>query len=176
VLDFGCGTGALVRALRDAGRDAVGIEVDRPAIVDALGDDLRDHVQLTSGGFPLPLADRSFASVVATEVLEHLDDLAMAVEELQRVARSDIFVTVPDISAIPLLSPHAVVPWHLLEATHVNFFSPRAIESLFEPTFEAIERYRIGRVVVNGTVTFTSLAVRFRRVDASPSTGITQVG
>jgi SAM-dependent methyltransferase len=164
ILDFGCGTGALVRALRQCGLEASGLEVDRLEIAEGLFEEVRDHVRLTDGTFPLPLKDRSFASVVATEVLEHIEGLTVAVEEIMRIADSEIFVTVPDASAIPALFPHAVVPWHLLEGSHLNFFSAVALESLFRPAFEVVARYRFGRVVVNGTVTFTSLALRLRRV------------
>lgn len=163
VLDFGCGSGALVAALRDVGRAAEGIEVDRAEIRSALHARVRDHVVLTDGTFPVPLADRSYASVVATEVLEHIDDVATAAAELARIADREILVTVPDASAIPALYPHAVVPWHLLEGSHLQFFSPPALEALFAPDFVVSERFRIGRVEVNGTVTFTSLAVRLHR-------------
>lgn len=164
MLDFGCGSGALVRALRASGLDVEGLEVERPGIVGSLGDDVRGHIRLTDGGFPLPLADRSYASLVATEVLEHIEDLDSVVAELKRVTDREIFVSVPDASAIPALFPHAVVPWHLLESTHLHFFSATALEGLFAPEFEVVERYRIGRVEVNGTLTFTSVAVKVRRV------------
>src|SRR5206468_7106378 len=41
VLDFGCGSGALVRALLSEGRTAEGIELRRPEIIASLKDDVR---------------------------------------------------------------------------------------------------------------------------------------
>ncbi len=40
-----------------------------------------------------------------------------------RVARRCVLISVPNIGVIPSMSRHLVVPWHVLEATHVNFFT-----------------------------------------------------
>jgi hypothetical protein len=37
--------------------------------------------------------------------------------ELARLARREVLLTTPDISAVPLLSAENVVPWHPLEST-----------------------------------------------------------
>lgn len=89
-----------------------------------------------------------------------------------------MLITVPDASAIPTLHQHAVVPWHLLEGSHVNFFSRLAVRGLFEPAFEVDDEYGLGRYLVNGTAYFTSLGMRLTRVaDASdnlPGTAATR--
>ena len=87
VLDFGCGGGALVAALRRRGRDAHGIEMDRAPIRDALTPEVAPHVTLYDGGFPLPFADKSFDIVVSSEVLEHVPDYKAAIAEIARVCR-----------------------------------------------------------------------------------------
>ena len=47
-------------------------------------------------GLPhLPYADGSFDTVIASDVLEHLDDPVTALEDLLRVARRRVIVTVP---------------------------------------------------------------------------------
>jgi SAM-dependent methyltransferase len=168
MLDFGCGIGALLRALRTVGFDVTGVELDRPDIVDGLQPDVRRFVQLTDGRFPLPFADRSFASAVAFEVLEHVPDVESAARELVRLADEEIAVSVPDPSSIPTLFPHSVVPWHLLEATHLHFFSVEALAGLFAPEFELVEQFRLNRRQVNGTIFYDSLALHLRRATPSP--------
>ncbi len=54
----------------------------------------------------MTFAAGAFASVTCVEVLEHIEDIEGAVREIARLARERVFVTVPDISAIPLLEPH----------------------------------------------------------------------
>jgi 2-polyprenyl-3-methyl-5-hydroxy-6-metoxy-1,4-benzoquinol methylase len=158
VLDFGCGKGALVRQLRARGVDARGIEIDRLGVRSVLDAEMRDVVHLYDGGLPLPFADRSFASVTCIEVLEHCEGPAAIVTELARIARERCVVSVPDMSAIPICFQHRVVPWHLLESTHINFFTQASLEALLRQTFREVSMVRLGADAVNGTRFWTSLA------------------
>jgi len=156
VLDFGCGSGALVRALRQGGVDARGIELGRSEIESSLRDDVRPFVTLYDGAMPLPFGANEFATVVCSEVLEHIADFRTAVREIARVARQAL-ITVPDSSAIPSLFPHFVVPWHLLESTHLNFFTQSSLHALLAEHFADIRFSRLGPFEVNGTRVYTSL-------------------
>src|SRR5262249_5173077 len=121
VLDFGCGAGALVRRLRQDGHDAVGMQMDRSIIADKILPEARPYLTLFQGG-PLPFPDQTFDCATAFEVLEHVDDYDQALRELRRVSRR-LILSVPDMMTIPALHRLNVVPWHLLESTHVNFFT-----------------------------------------------------
>jgi ubiquinone/menaquinone biosynthesis C-methylase UbiE len=121
VLDVGCGVGPYVTRLTAAGKRCVGIDINPAAVATAreLGRDVREM-----SAYSLEFPDSSFESVIMIETLEHLPEYERALAEAARVATQTIVVTVPDISVLPLMSKKQVVPWHLLESTHVNFFSP----------------------------------------------------
>lgn len=90
VLDVGCGTGALVRAAREAGHEAIGVEPD-PEMAALAGSLLGEHVAVA--GLPdLPYADDGFDAVVANFVLNHVDDPRAGARELVRVAAPGGFV------------------------------------------------------------------------------------
>jgi hypothetical protein len=76
-----------------------------------------------------------FESVLAVEVLEHVLDVETALVECARVARVNLVLSVPNAGVIPHLFGAAVVPWHLLEATHVNFFSAASLERILRRVF-----------------------------------------
>jgi SAM-dependent methyltransferase len=158
VLDFGCGSGYLVATLRAQGRDARGIEVDTPMTREHLLEHARPFVTLTEGGFPLPFEDASFDAAIATEVIEHVPDWRTALDELRRVVRKRLVVTVPDATAIPQLAPAHVVPWHLLEASHVNFFSAASLAAALSERFSQVEILKLGRNEACGIPWFTSVA------------------
>jgi SAM-dependent methyltransferase len=162
VLDFGCGSGPLVRALREGGVDARGLELDRPAIADSIAEDVRPHITLYAGSFPTPFPDKTFASVVLVEVLEHISDYEAALGEAARLTREHLLITVPDISAIPQCYPHHVVPWHLLESTHLNFFTQQSLTNALAKHFRTIEIAKICSEEVDGTRFFTNLVARCR--------------
>jgi ubiquinone/menaquinone biosynthesis C-methylase UbiE len=124
VLDIGCGAGPYVARINGAGRRCIGIDLDPRAVAQAqaLG---RPVFPMSADS--LAFADNAFDSVVLIETLEHLQNYERALAEAARVARSSVVVTVPDISVIPRMSRRQVVPWHLLEATHVNFFTPETL-------------------------------------------------
>jgi len=100
--------------------------------------------------------------VVCCEVLEHIPDWRMALQEIARIGRRAL-ITVPDMSSIPALFPHQVVPWHLLESTHVNFFTQRSLHVALSPIFSRVRFLRLGESWVNGTRVFKSLVADCER-------------
>jgi len=97
-LDFGCGDGGFLDSLR--GRRVgklVGVDVAADAVAEArrrAGDlDVR-HV---AAGQRLDFPDRTFTSITALDVIEHIADQPAALNELARVLADDgrLIVTVP---------------------------------------------------------------------------------
>lgn len=157
VLDFGCGRGLTVTALRGMGIEAEGLELDSPTIRAC---SLPSGVTLYDGTFPSPMQAGRFASVVCSEVLEHIPDFEGAVAEIARLAGEQALFTVPDISAVPLGCQYGAVPWHLLESTHVNFFTQQSLGRLLQGHFSKIEFGRIGAARFGETNYFMSLTAR----------------
>ena len=165
ILDFGCGTGALVEALRKGGKECVGLELDRLEIRKHLPGDRVDFVDLYAGSLPLPYDDNAFASVVISEVLEHLDKPEMVMAEIARICQGTLLVTVPDLSAVPLNHKNEVVPWHLLSSNHVNFFNSRSLQEFLKEWFPKVELYRIGCTVTNNTQWWGNIMALARKND-----------
>jgi SAM-dependent methyltransferase len=86
VLEIGAGTGALLRALRDRGADAQGVE---------LRQDLIDEARRFFGPLPLqrvtgtalPFPDASFDVVTSFDVFEHIAESDAHLAEVRRVLR-----------------------------------------------------------------------------------------
>jgi 2-polyprenyl-3-methyl-5-hydroxy-6-metoxy-1,4-benzoquinol methylase len=157
VLDFGCGSGAMVLHLRSHGIDARGIELDSDLIRDSLHPPIRPYISLYDGAFPTPYSDKSFDSVYSSEVLEHIPNPEEAVAEMARLTSDRLVLTTPDISAIPIGFRSSLVPWHLLEGTHVNFFTQTSLRKLLEPYFSRIEFGRISPGRINDSTYYVSL-------------------
>jgi SAM-dependent methyltransferase len=94
ILDAGCGTGRNLVELSRLGT-AEGVDTSEDAVSfcrrRGLGDVARAELEA------LPYEDGRFDVVVATDVIEHIDDDLRALAELRRVARPDakLVVTVP---------------------------------------------------------------------------------
>lgn len=87
VLDFGCGQGTLVeagrfRGFRMVGADCFQLPEEREAARAKLGSTIHEM----PGGV-LPFADASFDAVCANMVLEHVENLDLALAEIGRVLR-----------------------------------------------------------------------------------------
>jgi SAM-dependent methyltransferase len=157
ILDFGCGGGALVEELQRAGLNAHGLELDSPTIRESLHAANRSSITLYDGRLPSPFPSASFKSVFCSEVLEHIPDFESAIQDIARVATEKVIFTVPDASAIPAGFRHALVPWHLLEGTHVNFFTQTSLTRALQPYFSSIEFGRVGATWMNDTLFHVSL-------------------
>jgi SAM-dependent methyltransferase len=93
VLDFGCGDGVLVQALRRQGIDCYGAEVFYPGgvyDVQSTGELVeRGIIRTFSEGAPLPFDDGTFDLVVSNQVFEHVEHLGAVVGELARVLKQN---------------------------------------------------------------------------------------
>jgi SAM-dependent methyltransferase len=87
-VDVGCGEGRVARVLRERGHTVVGVE-SSPALVEAAREaDPGFDVHL-AGAERIPLADRAADLVVASMVLQSLDDPEAVMREIARVLGPD---------------------------------------------------------------------------------------
>lgn len=94
LVDVGCGTGATAAALRGLGR-VIGVDFSPLALENCARRGLRDLVAAKAES--IPLAGGSADAIVATDILEHLDDDRAALAEFRRILRpgGHAIVTVP---------------------------------------------------------------------------------
>jgi SAM-dependent methyltransferase len=93
VCDVGCGTGVLLKKLRDARSG-----LKRLTGVDFVVDDSAsiENVEYVAARIEaLPFADRSFDTVICTHVIEHVLEYREAIAELRRVAAKRLIIVVP---------------------------------------------------------------------------------
>jgi SAM-dependent methyltransferase len=97
VLDLGCGAGRFVAALRDAGADAVGVEIAEAALERARRNVPGADLRLLEPDGSVPLPHGSVDLVWCSEVLEHVADPAHLLLEARRVLKPSgrLLVTVP---------------------------------------------------------------------------------
>jgi Methyltransferase domain len=157
ILDFGCGSGALVQELQALGLKAHGLELETKMIRESLRPGVNPSITLYDGQLPSPFPSGSFKSVFCSEVLEHIPEFEAAVRDIARLAAERATFTVPDISMIPVGFRHGVVPWHLLEGTHVNFFTQASLTRVLQPHFTRVEFSRSGVLKLNDTFFHVSL-------------------
>lgn len=163
MLDFGCGRGNLVHLLRKHGRDCCGIELQREQISVSMIPDVRSNVLLYDGSLPLPYSTNQFKTVFGFEVLEHIENYESVVSELARITEDYGVFSVPDMAGIPLCYPKNVVPWHLLEGTHVNFFTQQSLEKTLRKHFNSVLIAKVGFNSLARTDFFTSLLAICRK-------------
>lgn len=81
VLDFGCGSGALLRALAGKGRKLMGVEINPSAIAVARSSGLEIFASLDE------IADASVDTVISNHALEHVEDPMSAMRGMLRVLK-----------------------------------------------------------------------------------------
>jgi ubiquinone/menaquinone biosynthesis C-methylase UbiE len=98
VLDVGCGEGIITRAWarRRAGARVVGLDRESPALRAHWAVSVEPNLSWLPGdAHRLPFDDREFDLVASIEVLEQVADPSRVLDELARVARRAVLVSVP---------------------------------------------------------------------------------
>lgn len=143
VVDAGCGAGAYAPGLMAAGHDWLGLEANSHCCDLLLRRQLPfRRVDLESR--ELPCADREWDCAICIEVLEHVKDPEIFLREIARVIRGRALFSVPNMEVLPYFHDWHVVPWHLLEGDHKNFFTRSSLRSLLRKYFRHVEIFSYG--------------------------------
>ena len=130
ILEIGCGSGQLLRVLRDRGYDKV-LGVDpSPACVRTA--QLRQGVPAIAATIvTVPPPEQLYGFLILIGVMEHIRDLDAAVEQLGLLLdpRGRIFLEVPDASRY---LPGVDAPFQEFSVEHINFFSRCSLTNLMQ--------------------------------------------
>ena len=111
VLDLGCGSGDLVRVLRQEGLDAYGCDFADTAGSDLSSQDLGELLRpIPSGAYRIPFEDSEFDYVISSQVLEHVIDYPGTFAEILRILKpGGVSLHVFPPRHVPI-EPHVFVP------------------------------------------------------------------
>jgi SAM-dependent methyltransferase len=149
VLDLGCGAGRFVAALRDAGVDAVGVELADAALERARRNVPGADLRLVRPDGTLPLGHGEVDVAWCSEVLEHVPDTIALLTEVRRVLKGEgrLLVTVPDHGRLKrtlLALAHYDAHYDPL-GQHVRFYTRRSLARALHATgFEDVELQALG--------------------------------
>ena len=143
VVDVGCGAGAYGPPLRAAGHEWLGLEANAHCC------DILTRRQLPFRGVDadsaqLPCGEGEYDCAICIEVAEHTKDPAAFVAEIARIIRRRALFSVPNMELLPYLHDWRVVPWHLLEGDHKNFFTRASLRTLLSRHFSRVEIFPYG--------------------------------
>lgn len=124
VLDIGCGRGFYVNALASCEfiKEIIGIDKNERYLEVARKNKIDKRVKIMKGSvYAIPFKDNFFDLVICSEVLEHLKNESMALNEIKRVMKrnGELIITVPSIDFPFFWDP---VNWVLMKFfnVHVN--------------------------------------------------------
>jgi SAM-dependent methyltransferase len=150
VVDVGCGAGTVCTYAGRLGADVIGIDADPGAIAtaeDAMrGVPARSWRAILSGCDPIPLPDATASVVVASEVLEHVDDPPRFLAELVRIGRpgARYLIAVPDPASESVM--RAVAPgWYWERPFHIHVYDHDTLDRLIRSAgLEVVARAGLG--------------------------------
>ncbi len=138
VVDVGCGAGAYGPGLIAAGHNWLGLETN-PDCCEILEQRQLPFRRVDLESRRLPGLDQEWGCAICLEVLEHIAEPELFVREIRRVIRGRALFSVPNLEVLPYLHGWGVVPWHLLEADHKNFFTRASLRQLLAGFFGRVE-------------------------------------
>jgi SAM-dependent methyltransferase len=143
VVDVGCGAGAYGPPLIAAGHEWLGLETNDYCCT-ILTRRRLPFRKVDPAAPRLPAADSEFDSAICVEVLEHTKDPDTFAAEIARIIRHRALFSVPNLELLPYLHDWGVVPWHLLEGDHKNFFTRASLHALLSRFFRHVEIFPYG--------------------------------
>ncbi len=127
ILDIGCSKGDYVIYLNNHGYDSYGCDITK----DELWKRSPDKFKI-GNIYKLPYRDKSFDTLVAFEIFEHLENPPSALKELSRVASKNIIISVPNCEIPPAFFYSGLSFYHNIDKTHINRFTEKDIKELLE--------------------------------------------
>lgn len=139
VLDIGCATGALLSFLRDRKWRVTGVEIS------PCGEYAENERGLDVRNLPLEennFKSASFDAVLASHVIEHLNDPRSFLAEIYRVSKDNgrVFITTPNIGGFQARLSGS--RWRSAIFDHLYLFSARTLGKMLKSAGFRIERIR----------------------------------
>jgi SAM-dependent methyltransferase len=133
VLDLGCGN--------KKRPNAIGVDSNNRTTADVI-----HNLNI----FPYPFSDSSFDEIYIDNVLEHLDDVLLVMEEVHRISAPN--------AKVKVIVPYFRSVWACIDPTHKHFFTVNSF-SYFDPANPicrrydyTLSRYRVEKIVFNETI------------------------
>jgi 2-polyprenyl-3-methyl-5-hydroxy-6-metoxy-1,4-benzoquinol methylase len=143
VVDVGCGAGAYGPPLITAGHNWLGLEANAHCC-EILTRRQLPFRRVDVDSARLPCTDAEYDCAICIEVLEHTKDPETFAAEIARIIRGRALFSVPNMELLPYLYDWRVVPWHLLEGDHKNFFTRASLSTLLRRFFRNVEIFPYG--------------------------------
>jgi ubiquinone/menaquinone biosynthesis C-methylase UbiE len=141
ILDVGCGEGFTLERLRKQkiGEKLEGVDFLKTAI--EIGRKLHPKVTLKEGTiYALPYKANSFDLVICSEVLEHLEHPDKALEELHRVTKKYVALSVPNEPTFMVSNFLRGKNWSRWgnDIEHINHWSTRKFSKFVSKEFDLV--------------------------------------
>ncbi len=144
VLEIGCASGGLLKALRDLGfRNLLGSDPS-PGCVRAARE-FYGIPGFTATVFTVPEGEEPYDFLILTGVVEHIRDLDGAIDQFRRLLRKGgrVYLEVPDASRY---EARLDAPFQEFSIEHINFFSRMSLTNLMQARgFRLVEAGRMVR-------------------------------
>lgn len=148
VLELGCAAGAMTQVLaRHYGCRVTGVELD-PVAAEAARQyaDTVHVLSLEDPAWQASLKGKTYDTVLAADVLEHLHDPAACLQQLHSLLKEDgrLIISVPNLAhggviAALLCGDFEYRDVGLLDRTHVHFFTPSTLRRMLEAHHYTVE-------------------------------------
>jgi ubiquinone/menaquinone biosynthesis C-methylase UbiE len=89
IVEIGCGSGYLLKKIALSGFNIIGCDIVDPGLKKQGFNFVRGDIE------NLPFKDNEFDIVICNHTLEHIINVQKAVDEIKRIAKSKIIITVP---------------------------------------------------------------------------------
>lgn len=146
ILDLGCGNGSIARALIAKGYDVYGVDASASGITIAnqWSPGRFFVLDVGEGRLPEPLSGIRFSTVISTEVIEHLYDLAHRI--LIEGGGGELIISTPyhgylknlALALAGKLDAHFTVLW---DGGHIKFFSRATLEKMLTEQCFAVQGF-----------------------------------
>ncbi len=166
VLDLGCGVGYGANFLKGA-KEVIGLDLDLDALrygKASFGSETSNLVAAEASS--LPFKSSSFDSIIAFEVVEHLENPAKMIHEIVRVGRKGarVFLSTPNKLVSSPIAKRPLNPHHIMEFYRSGFVSMVASELSVRGVFGQVRCNKFVTPILNAVYNILTLTLGFRVV------------
>ncbi|MFA6468383.1 MAG: class I SAM-dependent methyltransferase [Bacteroidota bacterium] len=135
ILDLGCATGNYSVMLKNLGYNVKAADINPEYVLRAKERGIEAVV--IDGRVPFP--DKSFDTVICFEVIEHVVDLDVVLNEAKRLAKRTVLFTTPNSEHVTELIQQGLLYEHFAELDHKNFFTKNSLTKALQKHFAHVE-------------------------------------